>query len=411
LSSLQIPIDLTETTICNFTPRSDTKRLIDHAELIVFDEITMGHRHAFETVARTIQQFKMPLVRRDQQDSHFFGNSTVLFAGDWMQILPVVVRGNEGSIFSACLMQSLLWQHVTKVSLSVNVRALNAGGNFQHHADFLMLLGRGQLRVADLTEWKIRIPDRYQIRQGNNENGAYSRQVDDLIDFVYGGYNQEMEASHSFTAWLAGRAIICPTNREVRNLNRQVLFRYHDRGVKVAHAYNAAETRQGHLFPVDFLKMLNPSGFPEDTISLAPGCPVILTRNVDPAGGHVNGSKYTVVAITRNRLVLKNPSGKVIHLPRFTFKTDSKYQVPFTRRQFPVQLAYSITAHKSQGQTLQRAGIYLPTDCFAHGQLYVCLSRVGNPDNVKVMIKQPTPMGVHGQWTNNVVYQSVIRNA
>ena len=35
---------------------------------------------------------------------------------------------------------------------------------------------------------------------------------------------------------------------------------------------------------------------------------------------------------------------------------------------------------QAQGQTLEAAGLYLGTDFFSHGQVYVAFSRVGNQD-------------------------------
>jgi ATP-dependent exoDNAse (exonuclease V) alpha subunit len=44
----------------------------------------------------------------------------------------------------------------------------------------------------------------------------------------------------------------------------------------------------------------------------------------------------------------------------------------------------AMTINKAQGQTLEFVGIQLETQPFAHGQLYVALSRVGSPDRIKV---------------------------
>ena len=56
--------------------------------------------------------------------------------------------------------------------------------------------------------------------------------------------------------------------------------------------------------------------------------------------------------------------------------TDMSFQ--FKRLQFPIQLAFVITINKAQRQSLELCGLYLYTDCFSLGQLYVACSRVGN---------------------------------
>ena len=42
----------------------------------------------------------------------------------------------------------------------------------------------------------------------------------------------------------------------------------------------------------------------------------------------------------------------------------------------------AITINNAQGQSLEKCGIDLDTDCFSHGQLYVACSRVGKSDNL-----------------------------
>ena len=60
-------------------------------------------------------------------------------------------------------------------------------------------------------------------------------------------------------------------------------------------------------------------------------------------------------------------------------------------------------------------GLYLPHPVFSHGQLNVALSRVGDPDEVHVLVvpgEQQGPIDGHdGVYTLNVVYPDVLADA
>ena len=66
------------------------------------------------------------------------------------------------------------------------------------------------------------------------------------------------------------------------------------------------------------------------------------------------------------------------------------------RKQFPIRLCFGMTSNKAQGQTLSRAGIYLSSEFFTHGQLYVAVSRVGSSSAIRVAAH-------HGVYADNIV--------
>ena len=73
---------------------------------------------------------------------------------------------------------------------------------------------------------------------------------------------------------------------------------------------------------------------------------------------------------------------------------------------FPVRLCFAVTSNKAQGQTMKHVGIYLQQDFFSHGQLYVALSRVQSPQNLKIY--RPNEGDQKSYETTNVVFKEVL---
>ena len=80
--------------------------------------------------------------------------------------------------------------------------------------------------------------------------------------------------------------------------------------------------------------------------------------------------------------------------------------MPFVlrRRHFPLILAFAITINKAQGKTLEKAAVYLPTDVFDHGQLYVALSRPTSPGGLKVFTQNGSINNKPGVHTKKLTY-------
>ena len=138
----------------------------------------------------------------------------------------------------------------------------------------------------------------------------------------------------------------------------------------------------------------------------------MLMRNLNPKMGLCNGTRLIFQRIHRNHLLECKIVGgehrnRTVLIPRITLRPkDREFPFEWSRRQFPVRVAFAMTINKSQGQTLQNVGVWLNDPCFAHGQLYVCMSRVGSPQNLKFAIRQVDSYA--GHLTSNVVFKEVL---
>ncbi|EQD67848.1 hypothetical protein B1A_07570, partial [mine drainage metagenome] len=92
-----------------------------------------------------------------------------------------------------------------------------------------------------------------------------------------------------------------------------------------------------------------------------------------------------------------NTPGEQVVIPRIPFYIDAsetRVGVSFCRKQFPLRLAFAMTINRSQGQTLHKVGLYLRTDPFSHGQLYVGMSRARLRSNLRIVTELGTVKNV-----------------
>ena len=98
-STFKIPIEIHEGSTCSIVKHSDLAGLIRAADLVIWDEAPMQHCHTYEAVDRSFKDI------RHCEDKPF-GGLTVVFGGDFKQILPVIVKGSQPQIVGACIQRS-----------------------------------------------------------------------------------------------------------------------------------------------------------------------------------------------------------------------------------------------------------------------------------------------------------------
>jgi hypothetical protein len=154
--------------------------------------------------------------------------------------------------------------------------------------------------------------------------------------------------------------------------------------------------------------------FGQEYLSTAVGlqCKVgaqVMMLNNDTEGRWVNGSIGKITGITQNSknegiITAELADGVEVEIKPFTWEIFRFFveagglqsEVIGTFTQFPLMLAWAVTIHKGQGKTFDRVMIDIGKGTFAHGQMYVALSRCTTLGGI--VLKKPA-LKKH-IWTN-----------
>ncbi|XP_058775184.1 uncharacterized protein LOC131649437 [Vicia villosa] len=176
---------------------------------------------------------------------------------------------------------------------------------------------------------------------------------------------------------------------------------------------DATYTEAYEVLTPEFLSYLRTSGLPNHILKLKVGIPIMLMRNLDQSQGLCNGTRLIVTRLANHvieaRIISGKNIGNLFYIPRMSMSpSESPWPFKLIRRQFPIIVSYAMTINKSQGESLDTVGLYLPTPIFIHGQLYVAISRVTNKNGLKILIhdNDDDPRST----TTNAVYKEVFQS-
>ncbi|KAL7132194.1 hypothetical protein ABFS83_12G055800 [Erythranthe nasuta] len=258
-SRFAIPFNVHEESTCNIACESSLAELITKAKLIIWDEAPMIHKHCFEAVHQSLKDI---LSQSDPENENKpFGGKTVIFGGDFRQILPVVPKGTRQQVVSASINSSHLWQHCEVLTLTKNMRLSSTSDGTN---------GDDNDGVMD-----IEIPDDLLIQSLGNHLASIAEET-----------YPNLLANIMDSEYLQQRAILAPTNEIVEKVNDYMLSLVPEEE-KVYLSFDspctANESVDSHhdIHTLEFLNTITSSGLPNHELKLKRGVPVMLLRNID----------------------------------------------------------------------------------------------------------------------------------
>lgn len=332
--------------------RKKLNEMLQHIEVLIIDEISMVRPDMLDAINNICQY-----ARRDK--TRAFGGIQVVLVGDLYQLPPVI----------------------TPAATEIFEDFYGTKDPYFFDAD---IYKKGKFQKIEFTH-------------------IYRQQNDELLDKLYNlRTNTKLKETLAYfnTCKIEDKNIlnqavtITPYRASAEQINLQKLDKLSGKAVKYK-AILEGSFEKAKSFPV------------EKELILKEGALVIFSKNNIPEW--INGTMGIVTDLTEDTILVKLlGSGKTVFVTREEWK-DHKYEItenynPETGKteknisektigifkQFPLQLGYSLTIHRAQGKTLDKVIIDMAKGAFAHGQLYVALSRTRNKEDMHII----TPINV-----------------
>ncbi|TYQ18173.1 UNVERIFIED_CONTAM: HRDC domain-containing protein [Acetivibrio alkalicellulosi] len=306
----------------------DKINIIRSMDLLVIDEISMVRADVLDAIDDVLRRFKNRYKP--------FGGVQLLMIGDIQQLAPVV-KDEEWSIlkewYSSIYFFSSRALMMTQY-ISIELKHIYR----QKDITFIDLLNK--------------------IRD--------NRIDDDILNEL----NKRYEPDFSKKS-LDGYIILTTHNYQAKSINERKLAQINKK------EYRFLASSQG-----DFPEYSYPT---DNELILKEGAQVMFVKNDTSRGKFFYNGKIGVIEkISKDSIIVKCPNEASITVEQSEWQ-NYKYSINETTEeiqeevvgtfiQYPLKLAWAITIHKSQGLTFEKAIIDAQA-AFAHGQVYVALSR------------------------------------
>ena len=356
-------------------PGSMNFQSLKKRDVVIIDEISMISEDIIQVIDLTLRSTQMYNKKDLENCTLPFGGKMIILFGDLLQI-P--------------------WVGEQKIGESI--RKLNPIHKSDSFKNFEWIFLYDQMRQADDQEYSFVWDElskglsteetRLWLQKRICKDGEGSgKKKDKMLTSYY--HDTNIKNTQDWEIASNRDILIVAADNFIKNRHNQVkleaLFKPEEIKTFKAHYYIKGQKSTG-----DTLR-LNPHYFfyddhtYEETINLAVGCKAICNINISIKEGLTNGTIGKIVAIHDDILEFEyyfRETRRIAYITRH-YQDCTIPTMDVSRGQFPVNLAYCLTMHKCQGQTLE--GVVI--DCeniFAPGLFYSTIARCKDSQNIHI---------------------------
>ncbi|MBT4385134.1 AAA family ATPase [Candidatus Peregrinibacteria bacterium] len=352
------PPDITPEKAARERPSKTLMKILENLDVMVIDEVSMVRADLMDCIDVALRSFL--------NSYQPFAGIQMVFIGDLHQLPPVVVGQEEKERFkteyaSPYFFDAMVFQDAQFDSLELQ--------KIYRQKDNKFVNVLNKIRTNRATPWDFDILN--------------SRLLADPQKF--------QSSDHSYIT-------LTTTNKAADTINKMRLERLDDRSEVYDAEYSGEFENRNHPTNAN--------------LELKKGAQIMMLNN-DMAGRWVNGSIGTITKIDfdggtaedvlhvklegEEDIVMVKPHTWELHKYYWEAeKNEMKQETVGSFRQYPIRLAWAITIHKSQGKTFDKVVIDLGRGAFAHGQVYVALSRCRSLEGLLLQ----TPIENRHIWSN-----------
>ena len=381
--------------------------LLLSADVILWDECFSSGKQHIDASSEACNKFK---------------GKVIIFTGDIKQILTIADDAAHETLLASLITRSKLWPLCTKHVFTQNMRMLRAADYdpqeallYGQYITGAECIGLGKADNVNVFESDIPCDERDTVTM-IMPNAAKVFDAAEVLQFMFpNGYDFEAAKNQLIVA--VTNAQVNKWNETIQQLNPNPIRVYISRD-EVSDVDDVDDNLRNILTEAVKTKADKPTS-PPHVFKIKVGDVAFLTHNIDRSIGAVHNARVVILELRDNFIKVQTvatvPHTLLIPRIRTKITLNKSLEISLLRTQFPLKLAFASTINKAQSQSLDKVVVDLTHPLFAHGMLYVALTRVRNPRNILFYTREdlvadfPENDLHHAVQVRNIVHKDILK--